>query len=140
MIRKIAVLLLLLLAIGGIGCGAYRPPSNTLAADPIEQDSKVVYLNLSLKIWVFVREVKVERQGELLLAKIMLENKRDENTPIEIKTKWLDKDGYEIKDMWGKRPVFLKRNEIKTEQFIAPDPRAVDVRFLINVADEADDK
>jgi uncharacterized protein YcfL len=55
--------------------------------------------------------------------------------PIEIKAKWLDKDGFEVKDSWGMRPVMLKRDEITTQEFIAPSPAAESVRFVISTPD-----
>jgi len=130
-------LLCLILVVGWlVGCGAYRPPDNELATSPKEFETKVMYKNLGLKIYVYVRDVREERVNGLLIGKIMLENKRSGDTRVEIKAKWLDKDGYEINDSFGMRPVFLKRNEVKSEQFVAPDPNAVTVRFIIETATE----
>jgi len=127
----IFVSLLLLMSIVD-ACGPYSPPKNSRSSNPLELAEQVIYKDLNLKLWVHVRNVSQDRVNDLLVAKIMLENKKGSDMPIEIKAKWLDKDGYEVKDAWGMRPVMLKGYEVTTQEFIAPDPGAVSVRFVIS--------
>ena len=129
--RGMMLTLLILLGLAAYACSPYAPPSNSSSANPLEEQMPVIYKNLVLKEYVHVRDVRTEVVNGLLIGKIMLENKKGSDLPVDIKAKWLDKDGYEVKDSWGVRPVILKADEITTQEFIAPDPRAVSVRFII---------
>jgi uncharacterized protein YcfL len=116
-------------------CSPYTPPKNSESSPPLEENNPVIYKNLELKLYVHVLSVRTDRANGLLVAKIALESKKGSDMPIEIKAKWLDKDGFEVKDSWGMRPVMLKRDEITTQEFIAPSPAAESVRFVISTPD-----
>ncbi|NLH47906.1 MAG: DUF1425 domain-containing protein [Myxococcales bacterium] len=119
------------LALPAFACAPYTPPANSASAQPLEDQIPVMYKNLDLKLYVHVRDFRTERVNGLLVGKLMLENKKGSDLPVDVKAKWLDKDGYEIKDSWGARPVVLKAGEINSIEFIAPDPAAESVRFII---------
>ena len=131
----LAALAVVLLAMVASSCAPYRPPKNSESSAPLEESEQVIYKDLSLKLYVHVRDVRTERTNGLLMAMISLENKKGSDMPVEIKAKWLDANNYEVQDSWGMRPVLLKRDEITTQQFIAPSPAAVSVRFVISKPD-----
>jgi uncharacterized protein YcfL len=123
---------LTVVAVALAACSPYSSPANSTGRLPLEETQSVIYKDLTLKMYVHVRDVQVEKKNGLLIGRVSLENRRGSDMPVEIKAKWLDAGNIEIDDSWGMRPVMLKRDEITSQEFIAPSPDAVSVRFIIS--------
>ncbi len=127
-----AALALIALALAAGACSPYTPPKNADSEPPLEEKIPVVYKDLDLKLYVHVLALKTEKVNGLLVAKLALENKKGSDIQINIKAKWLDKDGFEVVDSWGERPLMLKRSETVSQEFVAPSPAVETVRFVIS--------
>lgn len=124
------VLFLLLPLLCATGC--HRSASNiaigtvSISGDILSLDKKIVTNDLLLRWRIKILDVKARREGDFIVAQVILKNKRKRSYNGEYLFEWLDKDGFKIDspvEHWA--PVVIHGEEEKYLQTTAPSPQAV---------------
>lgn len=91
-------------------------------------------IRLSVPKYVEVVSVKTEHAGDILVAKVMIKNKKSKTVNLQYSFSWLDEDNDEIeKESWT--PLFLKAGRGERVQGVAPDSTVVDFNLIITNLD-----
>ena len=122
----------LILSLLFIQCGGtYR--STELKSAPLEDTTYVIYKNIDLKYSVGVVDVGSDLVNNLVRARLRLKNLTGKHLNVELKIKFRDSQGYELKESaWI--PFPMDSGEIKSFEQIASDPLATDFRIIIQRA------
>lgn len=112
--------------------GIYR--SSHISHTTLEESEHVIYKNITLKASIAVIDHESIWIGKLMKVRSKFKNMLAKQVNAEVKIKFLDSSGYEIKDSWGWQPLIMESGEIKVLERIAPSPQANDYRILIQLA------
>ena len=129
--RALAVVFVGCLALAVHGC---MYSSTEVTRTPMELKHEVVYKELALKGQVGVYETSHEMVNGLLEARVKFKNMVNWTVNCEVKVKWLDEDGYELKDITGWEPLTLPDSEVYYFKELAPSPEARSFSIIVRTA------
>lgn len=101
---------------------------------PLELKHEVVYKELALKAQVGVYETSQEYVNGILEARVKFKNMVGWAVNCEVKVKWLDDTGFEIKDITGWEPMTLEEGEVYYFRALAPSPDARSFSIIVQTA------
>jgi len=115
------------------GCGStYR--TSKLSQAPLEDVTKIVYKDISLKTNLAVMHIEQDDVNGVLRVRGKLKNTGHGMVNAELKVKFLDKDGMEIEQAAPWMPFPIEGGEIRTFESLASSKLAVDWRILVQLA------
>lgn len=108
--------------------------STDVQRTPLELKHEIVYKELALKPQVGIYETSQTRINGILEARVKFKNMVNWDVKCEIRVKWLDGDGFEIKDISGWQPITLPDGELYYFKELAPSPDAESFSIILQTA------
>ena len=108
--------------------------STEVTRTPMELKHEIVYKDLGLKTQVGVYETSQRYVNDILEARVKFKNMVNWDVNCEIKVKWLDADGFGIKDITGWEPLTLEDGEVHYFEALAPSPDARSFSIILQTA------
>jgi uncharacterized protein YcfL len=128
----VGVLVLVVLLLLALQACMYK--STDVTRTPMELKHEVTYKELALKAQVGVYETSQTYVNGLLEARVKFKNMVNWVVNCEVKVKWLDDTGFEIKDITGWEPLTLPDGEVYYFKALAPSPEARSFSIIIQTA------